>query len=141
MLKSIEAYIITNGDGAEAVKFYQSALDAELISYETFGTHWPDCPPELVDYVMNAQLLVEGKRIMLSDNNPAMFSYQLGDQVSIALVFDQVETTKAYFDRLSQDAKRIDMPLQEVPWSPAYGNLVDKYGVHWQFNTELDTTI
>lgn len=27
--------------------------------------------------------------------------------------------------------------LQAVPWSPAYGNVTDKYGMTWQINTEL----
>ncbi|MBF0779568.1 MULTISPECIES: VOC family protein [unclassified Granulicatella] len=137
MLKSIEAYIITNGNGSEAVAFYKDALQAEVISYETFGNNWPECPSDMKDYVMNAQLLVDGKRIMLSDNNPNMFDYQLGHQVSIALISDDVATTQRFFEKLSHNAKNIGMPLQAVPWSPAYGNLTDQFGVNWQLSTEV----
>ena len=29
------------------------------------------------------------------------------------------------------------MELQAVPWSPAYGNLTDKFGISWQVNAEV----
>lgn len=38
---------------------------------------------------------------------------------------------------LSVDAKQIDLELQETPWSPAYANLVDKFGISWQINTDI----
>lgn len=29
------------------------------------------------------------------------------------------------------------MPIQETPWSPAYGIVVDKFGVSWKVNTDI----
>jgi PhnB protein len=28
------------------------------------------------------------------------------------------------------------MPLQETFWSPAYGQITDKFGIEWQVSTE-----
>ncbi|AGW87251.1 glyoxalase/bleomycin resistance protein/dioxygenase superfamily protein [Streptococcus suis] len=30
------------------------------------------------------------------------------------------------------------MELQAVPWSPAYGNVTDKFGISWQINAEVE---
>lgn len=75
-------------------------------------------------------------RIQISDNSPE-FEYKYGENVTIALISDDVDTSKKYFNNLKKDAKEVVMDLQETPWSPAYGNIVDKFGVIWQINTEV----
>lgn len=73
---------------------------------------------------------------MLSDNFPSE-PYQIGDQVNIALLFDNVEKSKVAFEKLSEGGEVV-MPLQETPWSPSYGQVKDKYGVKWQISTTVE---
>lgn len=137
MLKAMEVYLVTNGDGLEAIEFYKEALGANVEQVNLFKDFLPDCPAELENYVMNAQFrLPNGQRFMLSDNNPEM-PFTVGDNITVALITDNVETATDYYQKLAKDAKAINMELQAVPWSPAYGNLTDKFGISWQVNAEV----
>lgn len=136
MLKAMEVYLVTQGNGLEAIDFYKEALGAEVEQVNLYKNFLPDCPPGLEQFVMNAQLRLNGQRFMLSDNNPEM-PYTAGDNITVALITDDAETARTLFTNLSQDAKQITMDLQAVPWSPAYGSLQDKFGIHWQINAEV----
>ncbi|MXQ48941.1 hypothetical protein GRB29_06030 [Streptococcus pneumoniae] len=50
---------------------------------------------------------------------------------------DTPEENKDLFEKLADGAQAIDMELQETPWSPAYGIVVDKFGMTWQVNTDI----
>ncbi|HEL2738330.1 TPA: VOC family protein [Streptococcus suis] len=137
MLKAMEVYLVTDGNGLEALEFYKHALGATVEQVNMFKDFLPDCPAELENYVMNAQFrLPNGQRFMLSDNNPEM-PYSVGDNITVALITDDTETAQDLFAKLSEGAKQITMDFQAVPWSPAYGSLQDKFGIHWQVNAEV----
>lgn len=137
MIVAVNPYVVTNGNGQEAVKFYEKALNAEVISMQTFGDMPEDpnhpIPSEAKDRVMNAQFKVGDTIMMLSDTFPGM-PYNLGSQVNIAIHIDTVEDAKKVFEKLSEGGK-VGMPLQETFWSPSYGQVTDKYGVEWQIST------
>ncbi|MBY4956982.1 VOC family protein [Streptococcus suis] len=138
MLKAMEVYLVTNGNGLEAIEFYKNALGATVEQVNLFKDFLPDCPAELENYVMNAQFRLNGQqRFMLSDNNPEM-PYTVGDNITVALITDDAETAQELYSKLSVDATAINMELQAVPWSPAYGNVTDKFGISWQINAEVE---
>ena len=128
MVRSIEVYLITNGNGQEAVAFYREALDAEVTSLTLFKDQVPNCPKEHEELVLNAQLKVGNQRLMISDENPE-FDYKQGHQMTACIIVDNVAEAQAIYDKLSRDARQISMPLQETFWSPAYANLEDKFGM------------
>lgn len=138
MIKGIVPYLVTNGNGQEAVKFYQEALGAEVISLQTFGDMPanPDhpLPDEAKDRVLNAQLKIGDARMMLSDTFPGN-PYQLGSQVTIALLVNDAAEANAIFEKLQVEGK-VTMPMQKTFWSPAYGQVTDKFGIEWQVSTE-----
>ena len=140
MITGIVPYLVTNGNGQEAVKFYQHALDAELISLQTFGDMPPNpeypLPDEAKDRVMNAQLKIGNESLMLSDTFPGQ-QYQLGSQVTIAILVNDATEAKGIFEKLQVDGK-VTMPIQETFWSPAYGQVTDKFGVEWQVSAESE---
>lgn len=137
VILGIYPYVITNGNGQEAVKFYEHALDAKVVSVQTFGDlpenpEYPT-PPEAKDRIMNAQLKVGDTDFMISDTFPGQ-PYQLGSQVTIAVTINDAETSKKVFGKL-QEGGQVIMPLQETFWSPCYGQVTDKFGVTWQVST------
>ncbi|MCK6256326.1 VOC family protein [Fictibacillus sp. KIGAM418] len=137
MIVGLYPYLVTNGNGQEAVKFYEKALNAKVLSVQTFGDQpenpeYP-VPAEAKDRVMNAHLKVGDHDLMLSDTFPGM-PYETGDQVTVAITIDSVETSKEVFDKLKEGGQVI-MELQETFWSPSYGQLKDKFGVTWQIST------
>ncbi|WP_433942851.1 VOC family protein [Paenibacillus sp. SN-8-1] len=137
MIVGMYPYLVTNGNGQEAVKFYEAALDAQVLSVQTFGD-MPDnpehpTPPEAKNLVLNAHLKVGNTDLMLSDNFPGQ-PYQLGSQVTIALTLNDAKKAEEVFNKL-QDGGQVIMALQETFWSPLYGQLTDKFGVTWQVST------
>jgi PhnB protein len=137
MIVDVHPYLVTNGNGQEAVKFYAEALNAEVLSLQTFGDLPDDpnhpIPSEAKDRVMNAQFKVGNTVFMLSDTFPGQ-PYNLGSQVTIALSIDSTDSAREIFEKLSQDGK-VGMPLQETFWSPLYGQVTDKFGIEWQVST------
>lgn len=137
MVKAIELYLVTNGNGLEAVDFYKNVFQAEVKSCTTFGQAMPNVSEEMKNGVLNAQLYIGNIRLQISDNNPE-YPYQLGSQMSACVQVETVEEAKAIYDKLSVDAMRVELELQETPWSPAYSVLVDKFGMNWQINTDIE---
>lgn len=139
MITGIVPYLVTDGNGQEAVKFYQEALGAEVVSLQTFGDMPPNpeypLPEEAKNRVLNAQMNIGNARLMLSDTFPGT-PFQLGSQVTIALMVDNTSEAKEIFRKLQEDGK-VSMPLQETFWSPAYGQVTDKFGIEWQVSTEV----
>jgi len=137
MILGIYPYLVLNGNGQEAVKFYQDALDAEVLSLQTFGDMPEDpnhpTPAEAKNLVLNAHLKIGNTDLMLSDTFPGQ-PHQLGDQVTIAVNIGNVEKSKEVFEKL-QAGGEVIMPLQATFWSPSYGQLKDKFGITWQVST------
>lgn len=137
MILGVYAYLRLNGNGKEAVKFYENVLDAEVLGVQTYG-QLPEnpeftLPDEVKDRVVHAQLKVGNTFLMLSDTFPGQ-PYQLGSQVDVAINLNDVEKSKEVFEKL-QESGEVIMPLQETPWSPSYGQVRDKFGITWQIST------
>ena len=135
---SLNVYVITDGNGREAVDFYQKAFGAEVLALQTFGDGPSDpnhpIPPEAKDRIMNASLQIGSSVLMLSDTFPGM-PYTIGNHVSITVNTDTVDEAKAIFSQL-EDGGVVEMAIQETFWSPAYGTVVDKFGVHFQVSAK-----
>lgn len=143
MIATIQAYLTTNGNGQEAIKFYENALDAEVLSVQTFGDIYDNSESplseEMKNRIMNAQLAVGDTKLMISDTFSGEHEedYQIGNHITLALIVNSIEKAKGVFEKLQEDGE-VKMPLQETFWSPSYGQVVDKFGVIWQISTELN---
>ncbi|MFC4098898.1 VOC family protein [Paenibacillus xanthanilyticus] len=131
-------YLVMDGNAAEAMSFYQKALDAQLLFSQTFG-EMPDnpefpLPPEAKNRVSHATLKIGESEVMFSDTFPGQ-PHQIGTQVTICLTVGDKELATRYFNAL-QDGGNVNMPLQETFFSPAYGIVVDKFGVTFQVFAE-----
>jgi PhnB protein len=137
MIMKINPYLVMNGNAREAIAFYEQALGAQLVGLMTFGDA-PDptgmVPESAKNLVMHAHLRVGESDLMFSDTFPGQ-TVQSGNQVSIAIHTSSKEESERIFAALAE-AGQVEMPLQETDWSPAYGSLRDKFGVHFQINTE-----
>lgn len=132
----LSPYLMLPGNGQEAIRFYEQALDAEVLSLQTYGEmEDPDSPlPEhLKDYVGHALLKIGETEIMLSDTPDQ--SEQAGSLVTICIMTDNVEKTEQIFNALKQGGQ-VKHPLQKTFFSPAYGTVTDKFGVTFQIATE-----
>ena len=88
-------------------------------------------PEEAKDRVLNAHLISDS--FPGSDKTPTKGN----SNVSIAITINNPEKTKEVFNKLKQGGT-VTIPLQETFWSPAYGQVRDKFGVTWQVSTEVE---
>ncbi|EIM06946.1 protein PhnB [Planococcus antarcticus DSM 14505] len=74
---------------------------------------------------------------MISDVPPGMGmpSFQKGNNMSVTVLFDEIEEAQTVFNKLSEGGK-VSMELQETFWSPLYGSLTDRFGIEWQVSVE-----
>ena len=140
MILGINPYIICNGNGQEAVKFYEQVLEAQVLGIQTFGDMPanPDypTPPEAQDRVLHAHLKIGQTDLMISDTFPGQ-PFEIGTHLNISVTTNDPEKTKKVFNGLGEGGKVV-MPLQETFWSPAYGTVTDKFGVTWQVSTHVE---
>ncbi|ASR48085.1 VOC family protein [Paenibacillus kribbensis] len=138
MSKRLIPYITMDGNAKEAIEFYEKALDAQQLFVQTFGEmpENPDfpIPAEVKGRIGHATLKVGETELMFSDTFPGS-PFSSGNQVSICITTDSVEQAEKMFAALQQGGQ-VGMPLQETHFSPAYGNVTDKFGVTFQIFTE-----
>jgi PhnB protein len=131
-------YLVMNGNASEAIKFYEKALDGQVLFSQTFGEmpENPDfpLPAAAKELVSHATIKVGETELMFSDTFPGQ-PHQSGNQVTICITTDDAEKSHKMYKALQQDG-HVTMPLQETFFSPAYGSVTDKFGVNFQIFTE-----
>jgi len=136
-IKKLNPYLNFDGDAAQAVKLYESALGAKVESLSRMG-EMPNSTtaPEHKDRVMHALLrLGELGVLMISDSPPGAPSVK-GTNCYIVLDFDDVSDMEQKFNALASGGK-VNMPLNDTFWGARFGMLTDAFGVNWMFNCEL----
>ena len=135
-MMSVDVYLVFDGNCREAVEFYAKVFQTETPQIMTFGEspQHPDypLPAEAKERIMHTRLSVDGSNVMFSDTFPGQ-EYIQGNNVTLALVSHNMDDLKSWFEQL-KDGGKVDMELQETFWSKLYGQVTDKFGVHWQVN-------
>ncbi|USK62558.1 VOC family protein [Peribacillus asahii] len=131
-------YLVMNGNAKEAIKFYEKALDAQVLFIQSFG-EMPEnpeylLPAEAKDRISHATLKVGETELMFSDTFPGQL-HQSGSQVTTCISTNDAEKATKMYEALQQDGQ-VNMPLQETFFSPAYGNVTDRFGINFQIFTE-----
>jgi PhnB protein len=96
--------------------------------------HADGIPEEAKDLVMHTYLDIAGNKLMICDTYPGS-PYRQGNNFTIAYVSRDEAAIRDAFEKLKKDGK-VEMEIQETPWSKAYGSLTDKFNIQWQFNLE-----
>jgi PhnB protein len=132
----IQPYLFFDGRCEEAVEFYKRALGAELEMLMRYRESPDPPPPGMVppgyeDKVMHASLRVGGAVLMASDDctgNAKQF-----EGFSLSLSVPDTPTADRMFNALAEDGE-VQMPLGRTFWSPRFGMVKDRFGVHWMIN-------
>lgn len=133
---AINVYLNFNGNTREAVEYYAEVFGTEPPRIMTFGEAPPNpshpVPEEAKHLVMHANLMIAGSPVMFSDVFPGM-PYTEGNNISLTVTDTDEEKIRHWFNQLKEGGT-VHMELQETFWSKAYGNLKDKFGIHWQLS-------
>ena len=127
----IQPYLTFGGRCEEALDYYKSTLGAEVEMVMQFKQSPTPCdqlmPDGWGDKVMHCSFLIGDARVMASDGcgDPLNF-----EGISLSLTLPDADAAKKAFDALATEGQ-ITMPMSETFWSPCFGMVADKFGVHW----------
>ena len=122
------------GNCDEAINFYKEALGARVKEIAYFR----DAPPDhgmdeslSPNYVMHSEVLMFGTMVAMTDGaetNPT------GDNFSFMVLCDSAEEATNVFIKLADSGKVVN-PLAPQFWASLWGDVVDRFGVHWGIGT------
>lgn len=131
------AYLAFNGNCADAMRFYEQALNAKLEVLMS-GADSPmadQMPAEFRHRILHARLALPGGGLLYAGDAPAHVPYEGIKGVSITLDYDTVEGAEAVFNALAAGGQ-VTMAMQPAFWAKRWGMLVDKFGTPWIVNGE-----
>lgn len=127
----LQPYLAFPGTTAEAMQFYQSVLGGEL-KMQTFGESGMPTSDADKDKILHAALGNGTLSFMASDGD-VTHPVHMGDNISMSILGTDEVTLRKYFEGLSEGGK-VDMPLAKQFWGDVFGQLTDKFGIHWMIN-------
>lgn len=135
---SLVPYIVLNGQAEEATRFYAEVFGAEILMLQKFGDMPSDpsfpMPEELKSLVAHAHLRAGDAQLFLYDAMSGNETTQ-GNRVSICINTADASRSKRLFDALSEGGTVVNA-LEETFFSPAFGSVIDKYGVGFTISTQ-----
>jgi PhnB protein len=133
MLK-VSPYIAFKGNCGQAIEFYRSALDAEVLFVQKVGESPMSNmgPPE---NIMHCTIKVGESTVMMCDDpRPGGVPAAAGN-ISLAIGLNDPERAKQLFGNLAEGGS-IVMPLEKTYWAEAFGMVTDKFGIRWMVNCD-----
>jgi PhnB protein len=115
--------------------FYQQCLGGELTSTKLGDTPMKDMlPNEKWERLINAHLKSGDIEISATDwMESPQYEPKQGDTYAIFVIGGSYDELKVVFDKLAEGAKKDRFQeLHDMPFG-TYGQMYDKYGVHWIF--------
>ena len=132
----LNPYLSFNDECEAAFKFYEQCLGGKIDSMMTYrdSPMAEQTPPEKLDTIMHASLIIGDTVLMGSDAPPQMFEKPQG--FSVSLIFTDPAEAERIFNALAENGI-VQMPIQETFWAARFGMLVDRFGTPWMINCDL----
>ncbi len=131
-MKQLYPYIAFSGNCEEALEFYSSALNGEVIIKMRYSEQPEYATDENRDKIMHSEFRAEGVYFMAADEMRPKEEWS-GTRVSLSINFDSSDEQEAVYKRLS-DEGNVTMPLQDTFWGAKFAILTDKFGISWMLN-------
>ena len=126
-------YIAFKGNCREAIEFYKSALDAEVLFTQTVGeSPMTDMGP--AENIMHCSMKIGDSTIMLCDD-PRPESGGSDGNITLAIGLHDTARAKQLFDNLAKGGTVV-MPLDKTFWAEAFGMVTDRFGIKWMVNCD-----
>jgi PhnB protein len=120
------------GQCEEAFNFYVRLFGGELTMLAYRDTPMAqEVSPEWREKIVHATLSFNGCTLAGSDPRPEHYRRPQG--FSVLIDVEGVENAHRIFSALAERGS-VDLPMQQTFWSPAFGVLVDRFGIPWEIN-------
>ena len=130
----IGTHLVFSGQCKEAFEFYARTLGGTIEGMLAYGDTPMESsvPAEWSAKIVHATLNIDGRKLMGADVLPKDYERPQGFYV---LLNEEPAKVKAIFDALAEGGS-VKMPLEQTFWSPAFGVVVDRFGIPWEINAE-----
>jgi PhnB protein len=142
-MTTINPYLTFNGTCEQAFNFYKSIFGGEF----PYVGKFKDMPenPEFSfseaekEKIMHISLPIGGDTVLMGSDSSDAFGQATieGNNFCISINTDSVDEATGIFNKLAEEGK-VQMPLSETFWQSYYGQLTDKFGIHWMVNCALE---
>ena len=139
IMATFAVYLSFNGTCEDALNFYATALNGEIVSLQRFGDQDPNADEAIKDLVMHAVFTAGDITFMASDTHEEN-AVTVGTNVSLSLDFKDAAEQAELFNALAEDGN-VTMPLQDTSWGATFGMLIDKFDTVWMFNCDKHSGI
>lgn len=129
----VQSYLSFEGRCEEALAFYQKALGAEVLMKMRFKESPDPCPEGMIppgseQKIMHSSFRIGDTELMATDGNCS--GKPSFEGISLALTPRDEAAAQKVFGALSEGGT-VEMPLGKTFFSPAFGMVKDRFGVHW----------
>lgn len=130
----VNPYLTLNGNCREAMEFYKTALDAELMMQTVAESPMcKDMPADQQDKIMHASLSKEGTVLFMASDALMPGEFVKGTDFNLSLNCSSEEEIRTAFGKLS-DGGTVIQPLQESFWGSTFAMIKDPFGYNWMLN-------
>ncbi|MCY3998043.1 MAG: glyoxalase/bleomycin resistance/extradiol dioxygenase family protein [Flavobacteriaceae bacterium] len=128
----INPFILLNGEANQAIEFYCQSLDLKCTFKNTYENSPMPVSQSQKHWILHSELSRHNERfLMIADVNQT----ETGNIISLSLNFEDLDDMRHKFNSLSKGGK-ITRPIENQFWNAHYGELIDKFGIHWMFNCQ-----
>lgn len=132
MQSRLNPYLSFKDNARQAMEFYKTVFDAELV-VSTFAEFHASEDPAEGNKIMHAMLTAPNGIIFMASDTPNSMEYKPGNTMSMSLSGDNETELRGYWDKLAEGGV-ITMPIDKAPWGDIFGMLIDKFGITWMVN-------
>lgn len=132
-MAQLTPYLSFDGDCREAMEFYQSCLGGKLDMQKVGDSPMKESMPGKEEWVMHAMLTANGIVVMASDLMQDV-ALNKGNNITLTINGGSKEELKGFFDKLAEGGTVAH--ALEPAFFGTYGDLTDKFGVHWAFQSD-----
>lgn len=136
-MKSINPYLIFNGNAEDAFDFYHSVFGGEI--FKMRFSEMPgksEMPDEDQDKLAHVALAIAGNEqiLMASDAGSGHeANIQKNGNYYLSLEPESAVEAERIYTKLSEGGK-VFMPLAETDWAEKFAMFADKFGIQWMIN-------
>ncbi len=125
----IEAYLHFDGNCRDAMTFYRDCLGGELnLMSNGDSPMGKDMPASEKKKIMHARLK-SGDNVIMGSDNMGNVAVKKGTGISLSISCSSKKELDGIYSKLSAGGKAEHAPKDE--FFGYYGDLRDKYGIHW----------
>ena len=118
------------GDCQQAIALYEKAFNTQALMVITNDQYSPDEHAGDTG-IAHSEMMIQGQKVFLNDRF-GNHDQSLDVPVRLIVMFESVEALLASYEYLKEGSVTVD-PFEELPYSPLFGNFIDRFGIGWGF--------